>query len=312
MAQVNDTESTIDDDNVRPFPGAGPDPQPRARSRKKDRRAAGRRAKYRSKNKADRDAGPDKDVPLQTADDAPPIDPTVTQSEVDGVTPPARETASNGSNTPSPGRPAERQPRYASIPLAVVAYGFFGVGIGINIWNAWTGGPLVNMILPAAMGVLAESVMFFLPERTLSLPLIGKILAWLFLAFVTAFALTNSLRMASVISADQAMARADRQTVGTEGADSKLDKAMAARDQACARGLGKTVACQSRQVEVTKLEGKQTQATNKVASQAKPESADFARLVKWVSFGHLEPKGDDFDMLWLLFECFCRRSAASC
>jgi hypothetical protein len=146
--------------------------------------------------------------------------------------------------------------------------------------------------------------MFFLPERTISLPLVGKVLAWLawvFLAFVATFALTNSLRMASIVSADQATARADRQTEGVRTADQALEAARAKRDEACGRGLGKTVACGSRQAEVAKLEAKQAQATSRVAAQARPESADFARLVTWVSNGHLHPGADDFDMLWLFF-----------
>jgi hypothetical protein len=88
-----------------------------------------------------------------------------------------------------------------------------------------TGGPIANMILPAAMGVLAEAVMFFLPVRTMSLPLTGKLLAWAFLVFVAAFALTNSLRMASIVSADQAAARADRQTERVRTADQALEAA---------------------------------------------------------------------------------------
>ncbi len=84
-------------------------------------------------------------------------------------------------------------------------------------------------------------------------------------------------------------------------ADQALEVARAKRDEACGRGLGKTVACQSRQAEVAKLETKQAQATNKVAAQAKPESADFAKLVAWVSHGALQPGADDFDMLWLFF-----------
>jgi hypothetical protein len=164
-----------------------------------------------------------------------------------------------------------------------------------------TGGPIANVILPAAMGVLAEAVMFFLPARTISLPLTGKLLAWAFLAFVAAFALTNSLRMASIVSADQAAARADRQTEGVRTADQALEVARAKRDEACGRGLGKTVACQARQAEVSKLEAKQTQATNKVVTQAKPESADFAKLVTWLTNGTLQPSAEDFDMLWLFF-----------
>jgi hypothetical protein len=150
-------------------------------------------------------------------------------------------------------------------------------------------------------GVLAEAVMFFLPVRTMSLPLIGKLLAWAFLAFVATFALTNSLRMASIVSADQAAARVDRQTEGVRTADQALEVARAKRDEACGRGLGKTVACQSRQAEVAKLEAKQTQATNKVTAQAKPESTDFAKLVAWVSMGAISPGAEDFDMLGLLF-----------
>jgi hypothetical protein len=51
----------------------------------------------------------------------------------------------------------------------------------------------------------------------------------------------------------------------------------------------------------TKLEAKQTQATIKVAAQAKPENADFAKLVAWVSNSTMQPGVEDFDMLWLLF-----------
>ena len=291
-------------DNVARFPGPTPEPQPRPRGRSKDHRAAARQAKKRSKIKANRDAGPAKNPPPPSADAAP-IAPTVARSGVEDVTPPARETAPKWRNAPASQRAAEqppkRKPRHASIPLAVIAYGFFALGVSINVWNAVTGGPIANMILPAAMGVLAEAVMFFLPVRTMSLPLIGKLLAWAFLAFVAAFALTNSLRMASIGSADQAAARADRQTEGVRTADQALEAARAKRDEACGRGLGKTVACQSRQAEVTKLEAKQTQATNKVVADAKPEGADFAKLVAWLSNGALQPGAADFDNLWLLF-----------
>jgi hypothetical protein len=302
MTMVQATEGdTTAAGNIHPIrPDVTPEPQPR-QGRSKDRRAAARQAKKRSKIKADRDASAAKATLVY----APPIAPTVTQPDVEDVTPLARATAPRWRNAPASQRAAEqppkRQPRYASIPLAVIAYGFFALGVSINIWNAVTGGPIANMILPAAMGVLVESVMFFLPERTISLSLIGKLLAWAFLAFVAAFALTNSLRMASIVSADQAAARADRQTEGVRTADQALGAARAKRDEACGRGLGKTVACQSRQAEVTKLEGKQTLATIKVASQAKPESADFAKLVAWLSNDTLHPGADDFDMLGLFF-----------
>jgi hypothetical protein len=296
MVQATDDDA-MTADNVRPIrPDVTPEPQPR-RERRKDHRAAARKAKSRSKNKVDRDASATKDAPVY----APPIVPTVTLAEDDRVTLPAPVTPPKWQTVPVPKRAAERHPRYASIPLAVIAYGFFVLGIGINVWNAWNAGPIANVLLPAAMGVLAEALMFFLPERTISLPLTGKLLAWTFLAFVAAFALTNSLRMASIVSADQAAARADRQTEGVRTADQALEAARAKRDEACGRGLGKTVACQSRQAEVAKIEAKQTLATNKVVAQAKPESADFAKLVGWLTHGALRAGANDFDMLWLFF-----------
>jgi hypothetical protein len=130
------------------------------------------------------------------------------------------------------------------------AYGFFLLGIGINIWNAMTGGTLADMALPAALGILAEAVVFFLPAWALMLPIGRQVLAWALFALISVFALTNSLRMASITAADQATARADRQTEGVGAADHALDVARAKRDEACAPGHGKSVACKVRQAEV--------------------------------------------------------------
>ena len=69
----------------------------------------------------------------------------------------------------------------------------------------------------------------------------------------------------------------------------------------CDRGQGKTVACQTRVQDVTKAEAARSAAGNRVASQARPESGDFARLVTWLSRGAVTPGADDFAMLWLLF-----------
>jgi hypothetical protein len=194
--------------------------------------------------------------------------------------------------------------RRTNYALVVIAYGFFSLGIGINVWNAMMGGTLADMALPAALGVLAEAVAFFLPTWALTLPIGRQVLAWALFAFISVFALTNSLRMASIIAADQATARADRQTEGIRTADHALDVARSKRDEACGRGLGKTVACKVRQTEVAKLEANQTQATADVVAQARPESIDFAKLVTWVSRGVVQPGADDFAMLWLLFRTF--------
>jgi hypothetical protein len=65
-------------------------------------------------------------------------------------------------------------------------------------------------------------------------------------------------------------------------------------DDACGPGHGKSVACKSRQAEVTKLEANQTQATANVLAQARPESSDFAKLATWVSRGAIQPAADNF------------------
>jgi hypothetical protein len=60
--------------------------------------------------------------------------------------------------------------------LVIIAYGFFLLGIGINVWNAVQGGAVVDMALPA-LGVLAEAVVFFLPAWALTLPIGRQALA---------------------------------------------------------------------------------------------------------------------------------------
>jgi hypothetical protein len=122
--------------------------------------------------------------------------------------------------------------RRTNYALVAIAYGFFILGIGINIWNASAGGTLTDMALPAALGVLAEAVVFFLPAWALTRPIGRQVLAWALFAFISVFALTNSLRMASIIAADQVTARADRQTEGVQTADHALEMARAKRDEA--------------------------------------------------------------------------------
>jgi hypothetical protein len=275
MSQADQNSTT---DNITPL---------RPKGAKSDPTSAQRQARFRKKRKGI----------VTVAPSAPPAPITLPTPPPHGGRVDIPVAPRNGGVTVA----TQPQPSHANRPLVALAYGFFGLGIGINGWNAWTGGALIDMALPAALGVLAEGVVFFLPSWAMTLPLRRQLLAWALMVFVSTFALTNSLRMASIIAADQAALRADRQTAGVTQASKDLEAARAKRDEACGRGLGKTVACQSRQSEVTKLEAKQTQVTIKVTAQAKPESADFAKLVKWVSFGRLEPKVDDFDILWLLF-----------
>jgi hypothetical protein len=121
-----------------------------------------------------------------------------------------------------------------SIPLTMLAYAFFALGVGINIWNA---PPPPDGLLFAAMGVLAEGGMFWLPAHTLTLPPLRRILALGLLAFVLAFALVNSLRMASIVSADLATARGDRATAAIRDAEGALADARVARDTECRKNL---------------------------------------------------------------------------
>jgi hypothetical protein len=63
---------------------------------------------------------------------------------------------------------------------------------------------------------------FFLPAKIPALTATRKFLAIGLYAFVMTFAVINSLRMASLIAADQAAVRADRQTVGVQAAGRDL------------------------------------------------------------------------------------------
>ena len=186
------------------------------------------------------------------------------------------------------------------VPLVLVAYGFFTLEVAINIKNAW-GGALVDVAIPACLGVLAACVMLWLPSWAMTLPFGRRLVAFsLLVLLVWPFAFTNNLRMASIVAADVTMARADRQTGATESTKTDLDRARDAQDKACGPGQGKSKACQLRQNEVTEAKNASKGARSNVAAAAKPDSADFAKLVTWASFRRIEPKADDFDMLMLL------------
>jgi hypothetical protein len=146
MVQASDSDTTASD-NVHPFPGAGPDPQPRARTRGKDRRAAARQAKKRSKIKADRDAKPDKDALVY----APPIAPTITQSDVEDVTLPARNTAP--SQRAAEHHRIDRLTFLAALALATVSAGFSIYGFtSIFVGAFW---PVIGMGVALELGKLS-------------------------------------------------------------------------------------------------------------------------------------------------------------
>jgi hypothetical protein len=199
-----------------------------ARAKRADNTAALRQRRSRAKRKSSAGAPAAKPVQITGLEKTNEIkaDVTAERGDTRAVTAPSRRT------------------NYA---LVVIAYGFFSLGIGINVWNAMIGGTLADMALPAALGVLAEAVVFFLPAWAPTLPIGRQVLAWALFAFISVFALTNSLRMASITVADQATARADRQTEGVRAADYALDVVRSKRDEACGPGHGKSVACKVRQ-----------------------------------------------------------------
>ena len=222
--------------------------QPKA----KDQKKAERQRRYRESKRAAKETPA---TPSPAPGDAP-------------ATPLATSPTPSTAVSPAPATP--REAPHTSWSLVALAYSFFLLGVSINLWNA-RAGDWADTALPAAMGVLAEGVVFFLPARAIALPAGRRFLALGLLIFVSAFALTNSLRMASIVATDQASARADRQTAGVTVATAALDAARAARDQACRAGQSKSAACRDRQAEVQRLEGARTAATAKVAAAAKPE-----------------------------------------
>jgi hypothetical protein len=151
-----------------------------------------------------------------------------------------------------------------------------------------------------AMGVLAEGVMFFLPTHAATLRPVKRMLAIVVLVFVVAFALFNSLRMASIITADTALIRADRTTAAVRDAEAALADARIAEAKECNSSTKTGPLCRQRQADTRAASAKIEDARKPVAAVAKPEAADFARLVTWASRGALVPTPADFDMLWLL------------
>jgi hypothetical protein len=154
MVQATDDDATTAD-NVHPFPGAGAEPPPRPR-RSKDRRAAARQAKKRSKIKADRDASHDKDALVY----APPIAPVVTQADGDRVTLPAPVTPPEWRSAPASQRVAEhhridRLTLLAALALATVSAGFSIYGFTSIFVGAFL--PVIGMAWPLSSGSSGRS-----------------------------------------------------------------------------------------------------------------------------------------------------------
>jgi hypothetical protein len=113
MVEVTDSDIAAGD-NVHLFPSTAPEPQPRRTVRSKDRRATARQAKRRSKIKLDRDTSPVTGALVHT----PLATPTVTRTDGDRVTLPARATAPEWRTM----APSERPARRHGAAIDVIAY----------------------------------------------------------------------------------------------------------------------------------------------------------------------------------------------
>jgi hypothetical protein len=179
---------------------------------------------------------------------------------------------------------------HRSWALTWVAYGFFAFEIAINYWASRTaGGDWLDMGIPMAWGVLVGAALFFLPAKMQSLGPGRRGLAITVYCIVLAFALTNSLRMASLVAVDQAAFRGDRQTAGIEASTKALETARAQRNRACRSRQENSVACRQAQNDVAMQERAATAASTKIQGTGKPENADFSQLVSWVSRGNVQP-----------------------
>jgi hypothetical protein len=217
-----------------------------------------------------------------------------------------KETTRNLPAIPDPirARPIQQAPPPPPCPepsvagLYLTAYVLFALAVGINVYNAW-GSNWTNTALPLAMGITAELALF-VSVRWWGFSGRGLLALALSVVFL-GFAVWNDLRMASIIAADAAMARADRSTAGTERAADAVTKAQAAAVTACGPGLGKSKGCALAQDAVTKAETAAKEARATVAAGANPAAKDFVRFVSWITRGAVVPSGDDFDNWGLLF-----------
>jgi hypothetical protein len=188
-----------------------------------------------------------------------------------------------------------------SLPLWLLAYALLATSLGTGVWNAVSStSTWWDASIPIAISTVSELMLFFLPGRIWTVGWPRKLLGLAMLTGFVMFALMNSMRLASNVSADQAMARADRQTAGVQTAAKQLADARAARATSCRRKEDKSKACTDARTDVAKLEKAQTQAATTVAATAKPENADFARVVAWITRGAIQPGVDDFQMLWIV------------
>jgi hypothetical protein len=202
-----------------------------------------------------------------------------------------------GRPLPRPVSTHPKDPPRWNWPLIALAFGLYGVEVGTNVCNAlpWSW----DHTLPLALGVVAATGAFLLPPAVTSGPRVKRVIAAGLCLFFFGFALHNTFRLASIMGADTAMIRADRSTAGTDQANAVLVAARDRVDKDCTKQK-ETSACKQAEASVRAAEAAVKQAREEVAREARPEAADFVKMVAWLSWGRWRPTEDDFAM-WGLF-----------
>ncbi len=121
---------------------------------------------------------------------------------------------------------------------------------------------------------------------------------WAIWTMSFAFAVTAGIGFASVNIADVTLARSSRVTPAVTVTQTALADAMAARDRECLHGVGKF--CREREATVNDRRQALDAAMHGVEHTADPQTDAAIRMVAWISFGALQPTGNDFAMLRLI------------
>jgi hypothetical protein len=193
-----------------------------------------------------------------------------------------------------------------NVALTILAYGLALVGLGINAWFAWNRGTdLMDKLLFASLGLIAEGILFYLPARAAEVWRQRHFGAFAFAVvlwpFLFTFALTNSLGFASLNLTDVAIARAERVTPEVALAQRTADTLTKSREDECRKRGDKCR--QLEQDERNALADLRT-AQAKVSQTADPQVDAAAKLMAWASLGRLTPSPEDFGMLRLFLLTF--------
>jgi hypothetical protein len=281
MSQATDDDSTMAD-NVRPIrPDVTPEPS-RTKSRSKDRRAAARKAKSRNKIKADRDISPITGVLVH----APPLAPTVTQSDVESVTLPAPVTPPEWRTMASVERPARRHGAAGDLAAYTAAVALAGAAAWFSIRGMvvlFPGSPNSVIAMAVAMEAAKLVTAGWLARRWRNTALVWRaaLVAFVFgLAIINAAGVYAQLVAAHVGDRGAATSHLEEQTAGLEAKISvqahtvaDLDRRLAQIDAAVEKATEK-----GRTTAAMKLADDQRKARAGLVDERKREAGTLAAL----------------------------------